>query len=555
MTEAIEKKRHFIRQIIEDDIAAGKHGSQVVTRFPPEPNGYLHLGHAKSICLNFSIAADYNGTCHLRFDDTNPIKEEQEYVEAIQDDIKWLGYEWGDNLFHASDYYEQFYNYAIELIEKGLAYIDDLTAEQMREYRGTLTEAGKESPNRNRPSTESLELFKRMRAGEFKDGEYVLRAKIDMSSGNLNLRDPILYRIRHAHHQRTGDTWCIYPMYDFAHSLSDAIEGISHSLCTLEFQDHRPLYDWCVNNVGVKHKPQQIEFARLNYSHTITSKRKLKYLVDEKLVDGWDDPRMPTLAGARHRGYPAAAIRNFCEMVGISKNDSIIDFSLLEECVRDELNQHAPRAMCVINPLKIVITNLPEDYDETLNVSNHPQNPEMGKRDTPFSQELYIERDDFMLDPPKKFFRLAPGKEVRLRSAYVMKCEEVIQDPTTGEVTELRCTIDKDTLGKNPEGRKVKGVIHWVSKAHALPVEVRLYDRLFNVENPGKEKNIKSVLNPNSLIVLNNCYAESSLKNAKPEQGYQFERLGYFCLDGKNTTTNNLVFNRIVSLRDSWAKK
>lgn len=546
MSEPIEKRTHFIRQIIEEDLASSKH-QKIVTRFPPEPNGYLHIGHAKAICLNFGLAKEYNGVCHLRFDDTNPCKEEQEYVHAIEEDVRWLGFLWGQHHYHASDYYQKLYDFAVELIQQGRAYVDSLSVEEIREHRGTLQKPGKNSPHRDRRVEENLDLFTRMKAGEFKEGEHILRAKIDMSSGNLNLRDPAIYRIRFAHHQRTGDDWCIYPMYDFAHPLSDALEAITHSLCSLEFQDHRPLYDWCVDNTSVMAKPRQIEFARLNVSHTITSKRKLRQLVEENHVKGWDDPRMPTLRGLRHRGYPAAAIRKFCEMVGVSKSDSIISMDLLEECVRDELNQRAPRAMSVLKPLKIVITNYPEDSVEMLSASRHPQDESFGRRDLPFSRELYIERDDFEENPADKFFRLAPGKEARLRSAYVIKCEEVIKD-AKGKVTELRCTYDPETLGKNPEGRKVKGVIHWVSCAHAKPAEVRLYDRLFTIENPGADDHFTQYLNPNSLEILTGCWVEPALMNATTLETFQFERLGYFCVDTASTP-NQLIFNRVVNLR------
>ncbi|MHB1949023.1 MAG: glutamine--tRNA ligase/YqeY domain fusion protein [Gammaproteobacteria bacterium] len=549
----LEKRRNFIRQIIEEDLASGKHGGKVITRFPPEPNGYLHIGHAKSICLNFGLANEYSGTCHLRFDDTNPIKEEQEFVDAIEKDVKWLGFDWGKNLFHASDYFSKLYEYAVDLIKQGKAYVDSLSMDEIRQYRGTLQQPGKESPDRNRPIDESVDLLARMKAGEFPDGKYVLRAKIDMNSPNLNMRDPIMYRIRHASHQRTADEWCIYPMYDFAHSLSDALENITHSLCTLEFQDHRPLYDWFVANCTTPGKPQQIEFSRLNLSHTVTSKRKLKSLVDDKHVSSWNDPRMPTLVGMRRRGYPPAAIRNFCELIGISKSDSIIDMSVFEESVRAELNTHAPRAMCVLNPLKIVIENYPEDRVENLTVANHPQNEALGTRIMPFTREIYIEQEDFMEVPANKFFRLAPGAEVRLRSSYVIKCNEVIKDHT-GKIIELCCSYDPDTLGKNPEGRKVKGVIHWVSAAQAKKVEVRLYDRLFKTENPGAKENFTEDLNVNSLTILKECYLEPGLTNLIPEQAYQFERLGYFCVDNQDSQKDHLVFNRIVDLRDSWAK-
>lgn len=551
MAEASEKRTHFIRQIIEEDLATSKH-QKIITRFPPEPNGYLHMGHAKSICLNFGLAQDYNGQCHLRFDDTNPMSEELEFVKAIKADVQWLGFDWGDRLYHASDYYDQFYGYAMQLIKDGKAFVDSSSIEQMRADRGTLTEPGKPSADRERSIDENIDLFERMKNGEFEDGQYVVRAKIDMTSGNLNLRDPVIYRIRHAHHQMTGDKWCIYPMYDFAHALSDAIEGITHSLCTLEFEDHRPLYDWCIENCKPPGAPRQIEFSRLNLSHTITSKRKLKMLVDGEHVSGWDDPRMPTLIGMRHRGYPPAALREFCEIIGISKSKSIIDMSVFEDCVRNELNQTAPRAMCVLNPLKVVIENYPEDQVETLVASAHPQNEALGVRELPFTRELYIERDDFMLEPMKKFFRLAPGKEVRLRSSYVIKCEEVVTDSATGEVIELRCSYDPDTLGKKPEGRKVKGVIHWVSATHCATAQVRLYDRLFNVENPAAQEDFLRCLNPHSLDIVEQCYIEPSLKNAAPEQPFQFERTGYFVQDSHNTSADQLVFNRIVSLRDSW---
>lgn len=552
MVETLEKRRHFIRQIIEDDLASGKH-SKIITRFPPEPNGYLHVGHAKSICLNFGLAQEFAGVCHLRFDDTNPMAEELEFVEAIKNDVRWLGFEWADKLFHASDYYEALYEFAVSLIKQGKAFVDSSSMEKIRADRGTLTAPGTPSPDRDRSIEENLDLFQRMRAGEFADGEYVLRAKIDMGSGNLNMRDPVIYRIRHAHHQMTGDTWCIYPMYDFAHSLSDALENITHSLCTLEFQDHRPLYDWCIEHCNPPSKPRQIEFARLNLSHTITSKRKLKMLVEGGHVAGWDDPRLPTLLGMRRRGYPPAALREFCEIIGISKSDSVIDMSVLEECVRNDLNQNAPRAMCVIDPIKIVIENYPQDKVEMLSAAAHPNDEQFGVRELPFTREIFIERDDFMQDPPADFFRLSPGKEVRLRSAYVIKCEQAITDPATGAIIELRCSYDPDTLGKKPEGRKVKGVIHWVSATHSARAQVRLYDRLFNVENPGSEEEFTKNLNPHSLDIIDNCFIEPSLAHAKPEQQFQFERLGYFVLDQKQSGENNLVFNRVVSLRDSWS--
>lgn len=550
----MDKPKHFIQQIIEEDIKNGKHDGKVVTRFPPEPNGYLHVGHAKSIILNFGMAKQYSGVCHLRFDDTNPMKEEMEFVESIKSDVKWLGYDWGDKLFHASDYYDQLFDFAVVLIKKGLAYVDSTSIDEMREQRGTLTKPGVESRDRNRSVEENLDLFSRMKAGEFEDGKYVLRAKIDMTSGNLNLRDPAIYRIRHAHHQMTGDKWCIYPMYDFAHSLSDAIENITHSLCTLEFQDHRPLYDWCIEHCNPPGQPQQIEFSRLNLSHTITSKRKLKMLVDDKHVDGWDDPRMPTLVGLRRRGIPPAALHAFCDMIGITRSDSVISMSVLEECVRNELNQHAPRAMAVLNPIKVVIENYPEDKVEILTVAAHPNEPQLGSRDIPFSREIYIDADDFMVDAPKDFHRLAPEKEVRLHSSYIIKCEKVITDPANGKIIELRCSYDPATLGKNPEGRKVKGVVHWVSIKHAKTATVRLYDRLFNTENPGAEDDFTPFLNPNSLQTVEQCFIEPSLANAKPEDRFQFLRLGYFCLD-RYSQSNELIFNRIVNLRDSWTSR
>ena len=549
MSEII-KPHHFIRQIIEDDLKADKHAGNVVTRFPPEPNGYLHIGHAKSICLNFTIAAEYSGVCNLRFDDTNPLKEEQEYVDSIIQDIRWLGFDWQQNLFFASDYFEQLYQFAVELIEKGLAYVESFSMEEIREYRGTLSAAGKATPDRDRLVAESLDLFARRRDGEFPDGKYVLRAKIDMNSGNINLRDPVIYRIRHSEHQRTQNQWCIYPMYDFAHSLSDAIEGITHSLCTLEFQDHRPLYDWFVDNVATPSKPQQIEFARLNLTHTITSKRKLKVLVDNKLVESWDDPRMPTLSGMRRRGLPPQAIRDFCEMIGISKSDSIIPMDVLEQCVRAELNEHAPRAMAVLDPLKIIISNYPVDAEQCLTIANHPQDPQLGTRELTFTREIYIEREDFLEAPTGKFFRLAPGKEVRLRHAYVIKCEAVIKD-AQGNIIELHCSYDPDTYGKKPEGRKVKGVIHWLPCKQAQTAEIRLYDRLFNLENPAAAADFIQAINPESLQVLPNCYIEPSLSSAQPGETFQFERLGYFCVDSK---AKNLTFNRVVGLRNTWEK-
>lgn len=548
MSSTIQKRQNFILQIIEDDLSSGKH-TQIVTRFPPEPNGYLHVGHAKSICLNFGISEEYKGKCYLRMDDTNPITEEDEYAQAIIEDVRWLGYQWED-LTHASDYYQKLYDCAITLIKQGDAYVESLTMEQIRESRGTLQEGGKESPYRNRSVEENLDLFSRMKAGEFPEGAHVLRAKIDMQSGNINLRDPVLYRIRHASHQRTGDHWCIYPMYDYAHPISDALEGITHSLCTLEFQDHRPLYDWCINKLNLKHKPRQIEFARLNLSHTITSKRKLRQLVEENHVTGWNDPRMPTLQGMRERGYPPAALRHFCDLIGISKSDSVIDMSVLEECVRDDLNKNAPRAMAVLNPLKVIIENL--SADEELTAPNHPQNPEMGQHALPFSREIYIEQEDFMEVPPPKYNRLSPGVEVRLRNAYVIKCNEVIKDKD-GNVIELRCSYDPATLGKNPEGRKVQGVIHWVSAKHALPATVNVYDRLFTVDNPGAAEDFTQFINANSCVQMSGCKVEPSIGKAAKGQAFQFERLGYFVIS-KNDT-NELVINRVVSLRDTWSKK
>ena len=544
---------NFIRNIIDEELAAGKHDT-VITRFPPEPNGYLHIGHAKSICLNFGLAAHYGGRCHLRFDDTNPVKEEQEYIDAIKADLQWLGFDWGEHEYYASDYFEILYGYAERLIEKGLAYVCELTAEQTREYRGTLTEPGKPSPYRDRTVEENLDLLRRMRAGEFADGSRVLRAKIDMAAPNLNLRDPVLYRILHAPHHRTGDAWNIYPMYDFAHGQSDSIEGITHSICTLEFENHRPLYDWLCEAIGIYH-PRQIEFARLNLTYTVMSKRRLLELVTEGHVSGWDDPRMPTLSGMRRRGFTAQAIRTFCDRIGAGKSDSVIDMSVFEDCVREDLDGKAPRAMGVLRPLKVTITNYPEDQEEEFVAPRHPKQPEMGTRTVPFSREIFIERDDFMEDPPKKFFRLGPGREVRLRYGYIIRCDEVIKD-ANGEVTELRCSYDPETGGGTlPEGRKkVKGIIHWVSAKHGLPVEVRVYDRLFNVENPTGDKRVdyRDHLNPESLEVLEGLL-EPSLADVAPDTAFQFERLGYFCVDS-TTTAERPVFNRIVTLRDTWAK-
>ncbi|MFA5015936.1 MAG: glutamine--tRNA ligase/YqeY domain fusion protein [Methylobacter sp.] len=543
---------NFIRQIIANDLKDNKNNGKVVTRFPPEPNGYLHIGHAKSICLNFGIAAENNGACNLRFDDTNPEKESDEYVEAIKRDVQWLGFEWSE-LHHASDYFEQLYNYAVQLIEQGQAYVDSLSAEQIREYRGTLTEPGKESPDRSRSIAENLDLFKRMRAGEFADGQYVLRAKIDMASPNINMRDPALYRIRRVHHQRTGNDWCIYPMYDYTHCISDALEGITHSLCTLEFEDHRPLYDWVLDQVKTPSHPQQIEFARLQLEYTIVSKRKLNQLVTEKHVGGWDDPRMPTIAGLRRAGFTPKSIRDFCERIGLTKQNSWIEMGVLEYCIREDLNDNAPRAMAVLQPLRVVIDNYPEDQTEQLEVGNHPQKPELGKRIVPFSKVILIEQDDFAEVPPPKFKRLVAGGEVRLRGSYVIQCNEIIKD-ADGNITELRCSYDPDTLGKNPEGRKVKGVIHWVSEQHSQPAELRLYNRLFSVPNPDNEENFLDAINPESLEVLTDCRVEASLANPQPESRYQFERTGYFCFDAIDSVNGKLVFNRTVTLRDNWEK-
>ena len=540
----------FIREIIRSDLASGKHRG-TVTRFPPEPNGYLHIGHSKSICLNFGIAAENGGRCHLRFDDTNPMKEEMEYIEAIQRDVRWLGFDWGDDLTFTSDYFEQLYAWAEELIENGDAYVDDLTAEEIRAHRGTLTEPGRPSPYRDRPVAENLDLFRRMRAGEFADGERVLRAKIDMASGNINMRDPVIYRILHAAHPRTGDAWCIYPTYDFAHGQSDAIEHITHSLCTLEFEDHRPLYDWLIQHLSVPSTPRQIEFARLNLSSTVLSKRKLLRLVKEGHVAGWDDPRMPTLSGIRRRGVPPMAIRNLIDRVGLAKRDSVVDYALFEHCIREILNRDAERRMAVLNPLKLVITNYPEGDSEELDAVNNPEDPSAGSRKVPFGRELYIESDDFMEDPPKKFFRLAPGREVRLRYAYFVTCNEVVKN-SAGEVVELRCTYDPSTRGGDaPDGRKVKATLHWVSAADALDAEVRLYGHLFEVENPGADGDFVDDLNPESLEIRSHCKLEPSLAGFGPGEQVQFERLGYFAPD-QDSTAEKPVFNRIVTLRDTW---
>lgn len=547
---------HFIRRIISGDLARGKNGGRVHTRFPPEPNGYLHLGHAKSICLNFGIAGDYHGLCNLRFDDTNPEKENEEYVESIQADVRWLGYDWEDRLYFASDYFPQLYEFALYLIRAGKAYVDSLSAEQIREYRGTLKEPGKNSPWRDRSVEENLELFEAMKAGAFNEGEHVLRARIDMASPNMNLRDPTIYRIRKTIHHRTGDEWCIYPMYDYTHCISDALEGITHSLCTLEFEDHRALYDWFLDQLPVPCHPQQIEFARLNLNYTVMSKRKLNQLVSESRVDGWDDPRMPTISGVRRRGFPPAAVREFCERIGVTRNDTVIDVGVLENCVREELDRTSPRVLAVLDPLKVIIENYPDGQVEMLEGINHPNNPDMGKREIPFSKTLYIERDDFMEDPPKKFFRLGPGREVRLRYAYFITCNEVIKNDA-GDVIELRCSYDPQTRGgQAPDGRKVKGTIHWVSAQHAMQAEVRLYDRLFMDADPeAAEDDWKAGLNPDSRRVIEAALLEPSLNAATPDTVYQFERLGYFCMDGKDSTSEQPVFNRTITLRDSWAKQ
>ncbi len=544
----------FIRDIVTADNASGKHGGRVATRFPPEPNGYLHIGHAKSICLNFGIANDFGGTCNLRFDDTNPVTEDTEYVRSIQQDVQWLGFTWDDRLFYASDYFERLYACATQLIEKGLAYVDSLSADQMREHRGTFAIPGTDSPHRDRSVAENLDLFARMRVGEFADGAHTLRAKIDMASPNLNMRDPALYRIRRAHHHRTGDAWCIYPMYDFAHPLSDAFERITHSICTLEFEAHRPLYDWLISHLDLPGTPQQIEFARLNITYTVLSKRKLLQLVNEKHVNGWDDPRMPTLSGLRRRGVTAQALRRFCEEIGVVKRETVIEAGLLEFCVREDLNKTAPRAMAVLRPLKIVLDNYPADTSEDMNVVNNPEDESAGTRKVPFGRELYIERDDFMEDPPKKFFRLAPGREVRLRNAYLITCHEVIKN-ADGEITELRCTYDPATRGGDaPDGRKVKATLHWVSAAHAVTSEVRLYDRLFSAEFPGTgDSDFLTQINPHSLERVPNAQLEPSLATHPSGTRVQFERLGYFCVDPDSTPARP-VFNRTVTLKDSWTK-
>ncbi|MFM5236871.1 glutamine--tRNA ligase [Aeromonas veronii] len=542
---------NFIRQIIDEDLASGKHSS-VHTRFPPEPNGYLHIGHAKSICLNFGIARDYQGQCNLRFDDTNPVKEDIEYVESIKQDVQWLGFQWNGEICYSSDYFDKLHGYAIELIEKGLAYVDELTPEQMREYRGTLTEAGKNSPFRDRSVEENLALFAKMKNGEFAEGTACLRAKIDMSSPFMVMRDPVIYRIKFAHHHQTGDKWCIYPMYDFTHCISDALEGITHSICTLEFQDNRRLYDWVLDNITIDCHPRQYEFSRLNLEYTVMSKRKLNLLVTEKHVDGWDDPRMLTVSGLRRRGYTPASIREFCKRIGVTKQDNIVEMSMLEACIREDLNENAPRAMAVLHPVKVVIENLAAD--EVLTAPAHPSNAEMGTRELNFTREIFIDEADFKEEANKQFKRLVLGKEVRLRNAYVIKAERIEKD-ADGKVTCIYCSYDHETLGKDPaDGRKVKGVIHWVSATHSLPAEVRLYDRLFKVPNPGAEDDFEAALNPESLVIIEGARVEASLKNAKPEQAYQFEREGYFCADNKLSSPEHLVFNRTVALRDSWGK-
>ncbi|MDZ7363916.1 MAG: glutamine--tRNA ligase/YqeY domain fusion protein [candidate division KSB1 bacterium] len=557
----LNKPSHFIRDIIEEHNRTGRFGGKVITRFPPEPNGYLHIGHAKAICIDFGLAQEFGGRCHLRFDDTNPTKEEQEYVDSIMEDVRWLGFDWGEHLYFASDYFEQLYDYAVQLIKAGKAYVDDLSAEETRELRGTLTEGGKESPYRRRSVEENLDLFARMRAGEFPDGSKTLRAKIDMASPNINLRDPVMYRIRKAEHHRTGDKWCIYPMYDWAHGQSDSLEGITHSICTLEYEDHRPLYDWYLDQLGIHH-PQQIEFARLNLTYTVMSKRRLLTLVEKGYVTGWDDPRMPTLAGLRRRGYTPEAIRDFCDRIGVAKSNSTVDIALLEHCLREDLNKRAPRVMAVLRPLKLVIENYPEGQIEEMEAVNNPENPGAGTRKVPFSRELYIEQEDFREAPPKKYFRLYPGNEVRLRYAYIVKCTGVVKDKN-GEIVEVRCTYDPATRSGSSqadargEGKKVKGTIHWVSAAQAIPAEVRLYDYLFSKPNPDEVEDGQDFtvnLNPKSLETLTGCRLEPSLASAAPGQRYQFERHGYFCVDTKDSSAAHLVFNRTVTLRDTWAK-
>lgn len=553
-----QKSLDFIRQIVADDVAAGVHGGRVATRFPPEPNGFLHIGHAKSICLNFGIARQFGGTCNLRFDDTNPTKEEMAYVESIQADVRWLGFDWEGRLFYASDYFDRLYRFAVALIQKGKAYVDDQSAEQIRQSRGTLTRPGVPGPYRDRSVAENLDLFEGMKNGEFPDGSRVLRAKIDMASANVVMRDPTLYRIRKVAHHRTGASWCIYPLYDFAHCLSDAIEGITHSVCTMEFENNRELYDWILDTLEISDRPHQYEFARLNLTRTVLSKRKLLQLVDENIVDGWDDPRMPTLSGLRRRGFTPEAIRDFCDRIGVARAQSTVDYALLEHCLREDLNRRAPRVMAVLRPLKLVIENYPQGHTETLEAINNPENPEAGTRQVPFGREIYIERDDFLVDPPKKWFRLAPGREVRLRYAYFVTCTEVVTDPQTGEILELRCTYDPATRGGDaPDGRKVKGTLHWVAAHSAITAEVRLYDSLFTVDNPAEvseDQSFLDLVNPAALAVLDGCRLEPGLAAAAPGEFYQFERLGYFCLDAKDSRPGRPVFNRSVTLRDTWAK-
>ncbi|RPH30494.1 glutamine--tRNA ligase [Buttiauxella warmboldiae] len=552
MSEAEARPTNFIRQIIDEDLASGKHNS-ICTRFPPEPNGYLHIGHAKSICLNFGIAQDYQGRCNLRFDDTNPAKEDIEFVDSIKHDVEWLGFKWSGNVRYSSDYFDQLFNYALELINKGLAYVDELTPEQIREYRGSLTAPGKNSPYRDRSIEENLALFEKMRSGEFAEGTACLRAKIDMASPFIVMRDPVIYRIKFAEHHQTGNKWCIYPMYDFTHCISDALEGITHSLCTLEFQDNRRLYDWVLDNITIPAHPRQYEFSRLNLEYAIMSKRKLNQLVTEKVVEGWDDPRMPTISGLRRRGYTAASIREFCKRIGVTKQDNTVEMASLESCIRDDLNENAPRAMAVLDPVKVIIENFPQGEVEMVTMPNHPNKPEMGSRQVPFSREIYIDRADFREEANKQYKRLVLGKEVRLRNAYVIKAERVEKDEA-GNITTLHCSYDPDTLSKDPaDGRKVKGVIHWVSAEHALPVEIRLYDRLFSVPNPGSAEDFLATINPESLVIKQG-FVEPGLKNAEKGKAYQFEREGYFCLDSRYASAEKLVFNRTVGLRDTWAK-
>lgn len=549
----MDAPRNFLRQIIENDLHSGIHTS-IVTRFPPEPNGFLHIGHAKSICLNFGLAREYDGRCHLRFDDTNPGKEDPAYVASIKEDVRWLGFDWGEHLYHASDYFEQLHAFAVDLIKQGKAYVCSLSAEEMRQYRGTLTEPGTNSPYRERSVEENLDLFARMRAGEFPEGTHILRAKIDMASPNMNMRDPALYRILHQEHQNTGNAWCIYPMYDFAHGLSDALEHITHSICTLEFADHKPLYDWILDQLPVPARPRQYEFNRLNINYTVTSKRRLKTLVDNEVVSGWNDPRMPTISGLRRRGFPPAALRDFCERIGVSRSDSCVDMSLLENCVRENLDATAPRAMAILNPLKLVLENYPHEQEEFFTLANHPKNPDMGTREVGFAREIYIEASDFMESPCAKFFRLAPGKEVRLRGAYLVTCTEVRKNPD-GSIQEVICTYDPATRGGDaPDGRKVKGTLHWVSARHCAEAEIRLYDRLFTAELPGKDADFLTQINPASLEILSGCKIEQALVQAEPEARFQFERQGYFCADRQEHRPDQAVFNRTVTLRDSWAK-